>query len=253
MIQISDLHLDRDGQSILHGIDAQIPATGLTAVIGPNGAGKSSLLHVLTGLQPPSRGTIHVDGTDITTARAPERARLITLLPQSTNSLPRLSVADLVTFGRWPYHRGRPGPQDRRIVAETLSLFDLSPLAERRLDSLSGGQRQRAFIAMAHAQSTPWMLLDEPLAALDPKFASDIMRRLQGLSRPSARPRAVVMVLHDLAMAARYADWVLCLKAGKLVRAGPCAETMTGPVLSELFDTRIAVEALKGRQIVMVE
>lgn len=252
MIQISDLHLHRDGQSILHGIDAQIPATGLTVVIGPNGAGKSSLLHVLSGLLVPSRGTVHVDGTDITTARAPERARLLSLLPQGTTSLPRLTVADLVAFGRWPHHRGRPGSEDRRIVAETISLFDLAPLAERRLDSLSGGQRQRAFVAMAHAQSTPWMLLDEPLAALDPKFASDIMRRLHSLSRPAARTRAMVMVLHDLSMAARYADWVLCMKAGKLVVAGPCTETMTGPVLSDLFDTEVAVESVKGRQLVVL-
>lgn len=252
MIQITDLHLDRDGHGILHGIDAQIPASGLTAIIGPNGAGKSSLLHVLAGLLPPSRGAVHVDGTNIAVTPAPDRARLVTLLPQATTSLPRLTVADLVTFGRWPYHRGRPGPEDRQFVAETMTLFDLASLADRRLDSLSGGQRQRAFVAMAHAQSTPWMLLDEPLAALDPKFASDIMRRLHGLSRPAARPRAVVMVLHDLAMAARYADWVLCLKAGKVVRAGTCGETMIGPVLSDLFDTEIEVERLNGRRLVLV-
>lgn len=253
MIEISDLHLRRDGKQILAGIDARIPATGLTAVIGPNGAGKSSLLHCVAGLLAPSRGTIRVDGTDIGAARAAERARMVALLPQSTPSLPRLTVADLVAFGRWPHHRGRPGPQDAGIVAESIRLFDLLALSGRRLDTLSGGQRQRAFVAMAHAQTTPWVLLDEPLAALDPKYASDIMRRLHALSRPGPRSRAAVVVMHDIGMAARYADWVICLKDGRLTDSAPKAEVMTGDGLSRLFDTEILVERRNGHPVVIVE
>lgn len=253
MIEISNLHLHRDGQPVLQDVSARIPATGLTAVIGPNGAGKSSLLYCLAGLLAPGGGRVRVDGTDIASARPDQRARLVSLLPQDTPSLPRLSVADLVSFGRWPYHRGRPGPEDRRIIAESMDCFDMQSLADRRLDSLSGGQRQRAFIAMAHAQSTPWMLLDEPLAALDPKYASDIMRRLHTLSRPGHTARGVIVVMHDLAIAARYADWVICLKEGRLFRSAPMSEAMTGAALSALFDTSIAVEHVQGRQIVFVD
>ncbi|AUH32563.1 ABC transporter ATP-binding protein [Paracoccus tegillarcae] len=253
MIEISGLYLQHDGQQILKDIDAQIPASGLTAVIGPNGAGKSSLLHCLAGLVAPSEGSIRVNGIDIIAARAEERARVVALLPQGTSSLPRLTVADLVAFGRWPHHRGRPGPQDHEIVAASLRVFDLEALADRRLDTLSGGQRQRAFVAMAYAQSTPWILLDEPLSALDPKYAIDIMRRIHALSRPGADIRGPVVVLHDLGMAARYADWILCLKDGHLFKSAPRAEVVTSNTLSELFDTAITVEQVKGCPVVIVE
>lgn len=253
MIQMSDIELLRDGQPVLAGISARIPATGLTALIGPNGAGKSSLLHCLAGLLPPTAGQILIDGTDIVAARPEDRARRVALLPQSTAALPRLTVHDLVAFGRWPHHRGRPSDEDRGIVAASMRLFDLEPLAARRLETLSGGQRQRAFVAMAHAQSTPWMLLDEPLAALDPKYASDIMRRLHALSRPGPGARGVVIVLHELGMAARYADWVVSLRDGRLVSAAAASEVMTSDGLSRLFDTPITVDDRGGRPFVIVD
>ncbi|TRW97748.1 ABC transporter ATP-binding protein [Paracoccus sp. M683] len=252
MIRITDLHLHRDGQPILHGIDANIPATGLTAVIGPNGAGKSSLLHCLAGLTAPDQGAVQVGNADIAKARPADRARMVALLTQSTPALPRLTVAELVAFGRWPHHRGRPTRADREIVAQSMDAFDLAGLAGRRVDTLSGGQRQRAFVAMAHAQSTPWMLLDEPLAALDPKYARDIMDRLHGLSRPGPDARGIIVVLHDLAMAARYADWVISLKDGRLVGNAPRSDVMTSEGLSALFESDIIVEDLRGRPVVVL-
>lgn len=252
MIHLSRLDLTRDGRAILNGISIKIPATGLTAVIGPNGAGKSSLLHCMAGLLPPTRGTVTIDGTDITAARPADRARLVAMLPQSTPTLPRLTVSDLVAFGRWPHHRGHPTTADHAITAESMQAFDLAALASQRLDTLSGGQRQRAFVAMAHAQSTPWMLLDEPLAALDPKYASDIMRRLHALSRPGRDARGIVVVLHDLGMAARYADWVISLKGGHLAASAPCRKAMTGAALSALFDTEIAAARLNDKNVILV-
>ena len=252
MIDIEDLSLIRDGKPILHGISTRIPTPGLTAVIGPNGAGKSSLLHCLAGLQPADAGSLRVNGTEMRQARPADRARIVALLTQDAPTPPRLTVAELVSFGRWPHHRGRPGPGDHAIIAESLAAFDLQALAGRRLDTLSGGQRQRAFVAMAHAQATPWMLLDEPLAALDPKFARDIMQRLHGLARPGPQARGIVVVLHDLAMAARYADWVVALKGGRLIASAPSAEVMTDASLSDLFDTEIRVAELQGRPVVYV-
>lgn len=253
MIEIRNIELTEDGHSILKDIQTCIPASGLTAVIGPNGAGKSSLLHCLAGLTRPTGGSVRVNGVDISAARPDARARLLALLPQATASLPRLTVAELVAFGRWPHHRGHPGPQDHAAVAAALDLFDLQGMAGRRLDILSGGQRQRAFVAMTYAQSTPWMLLDEPLAALDPRYAIDIMRRIHALSRPGADARAPVVVLHDLAMTARYADWIICLKDGRLFRSAPRAEVMNSQTLSALFDTAITVENLNDVPVVIVE
>lgn len=250
MIRIDDLHCRLAGRTVLHAIETAIPRTGLTAVIGPNGAGKSSLLHCLAGLTAPCRGSVRVDGVDITAARPAQRAHLVALLTQSSPALPRLSVRDLVAFGRWPHHRGRPGPADHNIIAQSLAAFDLTALADRQIENLSGGQRQRAFVAMAHAQSTPWMLLDEPLAALDPKYARDIMQRLHLLSRPGAEGRGIVVVLHDLGMAARYADWIISLKEGKLVNSAPRDQVMTSARLTALFDSDILVEKLHGRWVV---
>lgn len=252
MIRIDSLDLKRDGQPILQGVTAQIPAGGLTAVIGPNGAGKSTLLHCLAGLLAPDAGQVQVAGADITGMKPQERAHRVALLTQSPAIVPRLSVRDLVAFGRWPHHRGHPSATDHAIIRESMIAFDLLPLADRRLDSLSGGQRQRAFVAMAHAQSTPWLLLDEPLAALDPKYASDIMRRLHAMSRPGPDARGVVVVLHDLAMAARYADWVVSLKDGRLFASAPRREAMNGASLTALFDTEILVDRLNESDVIMV-
>ena len=252
MIRIENLDLSLDGAPILRDIDTTIPASGLTAVIGPNGAGKSSLLHCLAGLARPARGRITIDGTDITAARPAERARLVALLSQGSPALPRLSVADLVAFGRWPHHQGRPRPEDHRIVQASMDSFELAPMAQRRLETLSGGQRQRAFVAMAHAQTTPWMLLDEPLAALDPRYARDIMDRLRALSRPGPDARSIVVVLHDLAMAVRCADWVVSLKNGRLVQSAPRAEALTSRNLSDLFEAEILVDHVQGRPVAVL-
>lgn len=251
MIRIEGLDLLREGQKILRGVTGTIPASGLTAVIGPNGAGKSTLLHCLAGLLTPAAGRVTVDGDDITALKPAARAHKVALLTQSPAIVPRLSVRELVGFGRWPHHRGRPTQVDLDLVQDALATFDLVPLADRKLDTLSGGQRQRAFVAMAHAQSTPWMLLDEPLAALDPRYARDIMERLHNLSRPGPQARAVVIVLHDLGMAARYADWVVSLKDGALVQSAPKEQAMTTETLSALFDTGLAVATVNSHPVVV--
>ncbi len=251
MIRIQGLDVLREGQKVLSGATGDIPATGLTAVIGPNGAGKSTLLHCLAGLLTPAEGGVTVDGHDIAALAPAARAHKVALLTQSPAIVPRLSVRELVGFGRWPHHRGRPRQADLDLVQDALAMFDLIPLADRKLDTLSGGQRQRAFVAMAYAQSTPWMLLDEPLAALDPRYARDIMERLHSLSRPGPDARAVVIVLHDLGMAARYADWIVSLKDGVLVQSAPRDQAMTTTGLTALFDTGLAVATVNEHAVVV--
>ncbi|MBF9033729.1 ATP-binding cassette domain-containing protein [Rhodobacterales bacterium HKCCE2091] len=253
MIEIRNLHLARGSTAILHGITATIPAHGITALIGPNGAGKSTLLHAIAGLTAPTSGRVAVGGDDVHRMRAEDRARRLAVLTQSQAMTARLTVGELLTFGRLPHHKGRPGPADRAAVAASLAAFDLGTLADRPLDALSGGQRQRAFVAMAHAQTTPWMLLDEPLAALDPRYARDIMERLHRLTRPGDGGRAVVIVLHDLAMAARYADRILALKDGRVAGSGPTGTAFSTEALSALYDTSLKVACHEGRPLVLYD
>jgi iron complex transport system ATP-binding protein len=247
MIELDNLTVRRGATVALDGISCRIPEGRLTAIIGPNGAGKSTLLHAMAGLIRPEAGRVRVSGLDVAQARERERARLIALLPQSNAAVPRLTVRELVAFGRWPHHRGRPTAADRRATEEAIARFDLGPLAGREVETLSGGQRQRAFLAMAYAQETPWMLLDEPLAALDPRYTRDIMERLRDISGE----RGVLIVLHDLSIAARHADWCVALKGGKLQAAGPKDETLTSARLSSLYETPLRVARIEGRAVVI--
>lgn len=251
MIQIDDLTITKNGTDILKDIDLSFGQGGITALIGPNGAGKSTLLSAIAGLSAPAQGTVVVEGCDMVGARPPERASRVAFLAQNEQVTARLTVRELVNFGRWTHHQGRPKEEDHRKIAEAIEAFDLGTLADRRLDSLSGGQRQRAFVAMAWAQETPWLLLDEPLSALDPKHVRDIMDRLYALTRPGKDQRSVVIVLHDLGVAARYADRIVALKDGRLVTSGPRVLAMTGPMLSDLFGTNLAIEKVAGRDVVV--
>ena len=245
MIDLSNISLTRGGATVLEDINLNIPKGGIVAIIGPNGAGKSTLLHTVAGLIAPDKGNVHVQGQDVHALREQERARLMAFLTQSQGAVPRLSVGDLIAFGRWPHHRGRPTAEDHAAIADAVARFDLAPLMARSVETLSGGQKQRAFVAMAYAQTTPWMLLDEPLAALDPKYTRDIMDRLRSLT-----DRTVLLVLHDLSVAAMYADWVVGLKDGRVHCAGPWHDVVTSEVLSELYDVPLEVTTAGGRAMV---
>lgn len=251
MITLENVCVEKDSTPILSDISLSFGEGGITALIGPNGAGKSTLLHSMSGLLTPNKGTVKIDGHDLATLRAPDRAQLISLLAQDERVTARLTIEDLVSFGRWPHHHGRPTARDKDVVAEALETFDLTDLKTRLIASLSGGQRQRAFIAMAWAQETPWLLLDEPLSALDPRHTRDIMDRLHTLSRPGPNQRSVIIVLHDLGVAARYADRIIALKDGKLVTTGPKWLSMTGRMLSDLFGTGLSVAEVDGKKTVV--
>lgn len=249
MIEISSLDYHVGGAGILKSVDLTLDPGGITALIGPNGAGKSSLLHCIAGLLRPDNGTVRIDGLDPFVSSGPERARAVALLQQSPVVVSRLKVHELVAFGRWPHHRGRPTRQDADLVAEALRLFSLDDLADRGLETLSGGQRQRAFIAMTWVQDTPWMLLDEPLNALDPRHARDLMERLHKLTRGTGR--SVLIVLHDINAAAGWADRIVAMKGGEVVAHGESAALLTPAMLARVFDTEFEVLAHRGRAVVV--
>ncbi|TCM76564.1 ATP-binding cassette domain-containing protein [Rhodovulum steppense] len=251
MIEVASLSYRAGPVPILHDIRLSLPAGGITALIGPNGAGKSSLLHCIAGLNRPAAGSVRIDGMDPFAVPDRTRARQVAILQQSPALASRLRVRELVAFGRWPHHGGRPGPEDAQATAAALAAFDLDALADRPLDTLSGGQRQRAMVAMAHAQATPWLLLDEPLNALDPRHARDLMARLHALSRPGPGARSVVVVLHDINAAAIWADRVVAMKAGHVIAADSAAKVLRPDLLEQVFDTAFEVVEHAGRRLVM--
>ncbi len=249
MIDIQNLCYGIDGTQILRDVSLQLESGGITALIGPNGAGKSTLLHCISGLEKPGSGQVRIDRLDPFTAPARDRARAVALLQQSPSLVSRLTVRELVSFGRWPHHQGRPDPEDHEAVERALVAFALTDLATRNIATLSGGQRQRAFIAMTWAQETPWMLLDEPLNALDPRHARDLMARLHALSRDGAR--SIVIVLHDINAAAGWADHIVAMKDGCVVAQDACAALLTEGTLREVFDTPFELLEHRGRKVVV--
>ena len=249
MIVISGVNYDIGGTAILRDVNLTIPKGGVTALIGPNGAGKSTLLSLIARLISLQTGEITVD--DLRVGRSPNDvlARKLAILPQTIDFAPLLTVAELVGFGRYPYHKGRPTALDLSKVAKAIETFDLNGLATRRLDTLSGGQRQRAQVAMTFAQDTDYILLDEPLNNLDIAASRSLMRLLRNLA--ASHGRTIVIVLHDINYAAAYADQIVAMKDGEMVAMGAPAQIVTETLLRDVFGTDPKVHRLGGK--VMVE
>lgn len=248
MIEVSDLSFAVGGVQILAPTTLTLPAGQITALIGPNGAGKSTLSRLIARIETPPPGTVRVNGLDVAATPGGRLARELAFLGQHTGLASRLRVRELVAFGRWPHCHGRPGPADQAAITRALRDFELEPLAHRFLDTLSGGQAQRAHLAMAAAQETPWLILDEPLNNLDLAHARALMAHLARLRDAGG---SVLIVLHDLNFAAAWADHVVAMKAGAVVAAGPPAQVLTGPHLSALYETEIAVSTQGGRPLVL--
>lgn len=249
MIQISNLGHKIGGAQILHDISTSFPKGKLTALIGPNGAGKSTLLRLVGRLEPLQQGAISVAGHDVAQTPTADLARVMAILGQQTAIASRLRLCELVAFGRWPHHQGRPGAGDRAKVAQALDAFALTTLENRFLDEVSGGQAQRAHIAMAFAQDTEWLLLDEPLNNLDMAHSRALMARLRDLV--DTQNRSVGLVVHEINYAAAWADHVIAMKEGRIVAEGSADEVLTEDVLSDLYDTPICVGRHKDRPLVL--
>ena len=220
-------------------LDLEIPAGGVTALVGPNGAGKSTLLTMVGRLNGIDEGAIEVAGYDVSSTASNDLARILSVLRQENHFITRLTVRQLVGFGRFPYSKGRLTALDEQKISEAIDFLDLEHLEDRYLDQLSGGQRQRAYVAMVLAQDTEYMLLDEPLNNLYMRHSVQMMGRLRDAARELGR--TIVVVLHDINFAAHYADHIVAMKDGGVVESGPVARIMDGEVLSRVFDTPVQV------------
>jgi len=235
-----DLRAGYGGRGVLEGLDVRIPDGELTVIVGPNACGKSTLLRALARLLPATGGRVLLDGGDITRLSTKEVARRMGLLPQSPLAPEGITVADLVGRGRYPHQSvlSSWSVEDERAVAEAMAATNVTDLADRNVDELSGGQRQRAWIAMALAQETPILLLDEPTTFLDIGHQIEVLELVTRLHREG---RTVVVVLHDINQAARYASHLIAMKDGRIVAEGPPRDIVDAALLTDLFDLEARV------------
>jgi iron complex transport system ATP-binding protein len=234
-LRAEQVRLGYGDRTIVDGLDLDVVAGTITAVIGPNGCGKSTLLRALGRLLKPTAGQVVLDGKRIDRVPTREVAKVLGLLPQAPSAPEGLTVADLVARGRHPHQAWyrQWSADDEDAVAQALHWTGIADLAERPIDQLSGGQRQRAWISMALAQGTDLLLLDEPTTFLDLAHQVDVLELVRRLH--SEAGRTVVMVLHDLNLAARYADRLVAMREGRIVAAGKPAEVITEELLEEVF------------------
>jgi len=240
-LRAENLQLAYDSQPVVHDLTVDIPQGEITVICGPNACGKSTLLRALARLLTPRHGAVYLDGQAI--ARMPTRqvAVLLGLLPQSPSAPEGLTVEDLVGRGRFPHQRWfhHWSADDEWAVEQALTLTDTASLRHRPVDELSGGQRQRAWMAMALAQDTPILLLDEPTTYLDLAHQVEVLDLLAELN--DTQGRTIVMVLHDLNEACRYASHVIAMSAGRIVAQGPPHEVVTAELVREVFGLQVTV------------
>jgi iron complex transport system ATP-binding protein len=238
---------------VVSGLDLDVLSGTVTAVIGPNGCGKSTLLRALGRLLPARSGSVLLDGKRIDRVPTRDVARALAILPQAPQAPEGLTVADLVARGRHPHQAWyrQWSPEDEAAVESALRMTGMESLGASVVDELSGGQRQRAWISMALAQGTDLLLLDEPTTYLDLAHQIDVLDLVRRLHVEGGR--TVVMVLHDLNLAARYADRLVAMRDGRIVVSGAPAEVLTEAVLSEVFDleARVVADPVTGTPMVI--
>ena len=247
MIRIENLSVSYKETLALKDISLVLQGPTITGIIGPNGAGKSTLLSIMSRLTKKDQGILSIKGREIESWNSQELAKELTILKQKINYQAKLTVEELVSFGRFPYSRGRLRAEDWEKIRETLDYLELTNLKDRYIDSLSGGQLQRVFIAMVLAQDTDFILLDEPLNNLDIKQSVSMMQILRRLVEELGK--TIIIVLHDINMASQYADEIVAFKDGQVFCKGTTAQIMQADLLSQLYEIPITLADINGKKI----
>lgn len=248
-IAANGVRLALGSRTVLDHIDLAVPAGRITAVVGPNGAGKSTLLRALAALITPSAGEISLDGRPLATLASREIARAIAYLPQERAVHWPLAIRAVVALGRLPHRDGLPAAaDDAHVIDRALEAMDVTHLADRPVSDLSGGERARVLVARALAQDAQLLLADEPTAGLDPAHALALFALFERLT---SERRSVVVALHDLSLAARFAHHVVLLAGGRIAAAGPPADVLTPPHLEAAFGVKMLCATLGDMPIVV--
>lgn len=239
MIQIQNARKWYADEVKIGPLNIEIPKAGITSLIGPNGAGKSTTLLMIGRLLNMDEGQIRVANMDVSRTKSGDLAKILTILRQENHFVTRLTVRQLVGFGRFPYSKGRLTKEDEAIISKYIDFLKLTELEHRFLDELSGGQRQRAYVAMVLCQETEYVLLDEPLNNLDIARAVQMMEHLRQAANEFGR--TILMVMHDINFAAKYSDRICAMKDGQIAAFGTVEEIMKPEILSDIFETKIDI------------
>ncbi len=250
---VQDIEVAYDKRKIIEQLSIGIPDGQITTIIGANGCGKSTLLKAMTRILPYQKGGVYLDGEQIHTLDTKELARQIAILPQTQDANNGLLVEELVSYGRFPYQKGfgSLSKKDKEIIDWALDVTNTAAFRYQTVDALSGGQRQRVWIAMALAQDTEIIFLDEPTTYLDMAHQLEVLELLQKLNKEQGR--TIIMVLHDLNHAVRFSDHMIALAKGEVVAAGPAESVMTPEVLRQVFqiDAMISEDPTTGKPFCM--
>ncbi|KAB7707209.1 ATP-binding cassette domain-containing protein [Bacillus aerolatus] len=247
MVEVKGVSKRYGSKAVIDQVSVSIPKGKITSFIGPNGAGKSTLLSMISRLITKDDGDIYIDGEDVHQAKSKELAKKVAILKQTNHLNLRLTIRELVSFGRFPYSQGKLTREDWKHVDEAIRYMELEDMQDKYIDQLSGGQRQRAFIAMVIAQDTEYVLLDEPLNNLDMKHSVQIMKVLRRLTNELGK--TVVIVIHDINFASCYSDYIVALKDGKVAKEGTVDEMMDRHVLKDIYEIDMKIETVNNEKI----
>ena len=246
-MQVKELTKQYDGKTVVDSVTFTIPKGKVLSLIGPNGAGKSTVMGIISRLIARDAGLVDFEGKDIAKWKSKELSKRLAILTQSNSIQMKLTVRELVTFGRFPYSGGRTTPEDQRIIDQAISYMELEDFQDRFIDELSGGQRQRALIAMVIAQDTEYVLLDEPTNNLDIYHATNMMRTVRKLCDELGK--TVILVLHEINYAAFYSDYICAFVDGKVAKFGTVEEVMTKENLSAIYQVDFEILEIEGKPL----
>ncbi|PCD07276.1 iron ABC transporter ATP-binding protein [Peribacillus simplex] len=247
MVEVKNLFKKYNNKTVVEDVSIEIKKGKITSFIGPNGAGKSTVLSMISRLITRDSGEVLIEGKDMGKFNSNELAKKIAILKQANHINIRLTIRELVAFGRFPYSQGKLTKEDWKYVDEAIEYMELADMQDKFLDQLSGGQQQRAFIAMVIAQNTEYVLLDEPLNNLDMKHSVQIMKVLRRLADELGK--TVIIVIHDINFASCYSDYIVALKDGKVVHNGPTEQVINSNVLKEIYDMDIEIQSINEHKI----
>ncbi len=247
MIKSNHLIKNYGEKRVVDDVNLDLPKGKLIAFIGSNGAGKSTLISMLSRIITRTEGSVFVDEKEISQWESSDLSKRLSILKQSNHLNIRLTVRELVSFGRFPYSQGRITKEDEEQINKAISYLDLNEMENAYLDELSGGQRQMAYIAMIMAQNTEYVFLDEPLNNLDMKHSVQIMQVLRKMV--DEMNKTIMVVIHDINFIANYADYIVAMKNGRVISEGRAEDMIKREVLSQVYDMDIEVQTLNGKPV----
>ncbi|MDB8805188.1 MULTISPECIES: iron ABC transporter ATP-binding protein [unclassified Romboutsia] len=247
MIVVKDIIKKYSNKPVVDNVSINIEKGKITSFIGPNGAGKSTALSIITRLMKKDGGEVIIDGKRLEDWDNKELSTKIAILKQSNHINLKLTIRELVAFGRFPHSQGRLTEEDNKYIDEAIEYMKLKDIEDRYLDELSGGQRQRAYIAMVIAQNTEYVFLDEPLNNLDMKHSVEMMKVLRNLCDELGK--TVILVMHDINYTSCYSDYIVALKDGKIARYGKTDEIIKKEVLEEIYEMEFDIQEINGDKI----